>query len=230
MDIKALEIQCDRIVEKLTLAKSTDGKHLVFGASSHRYGIEGPLSDRKISDFENNYGINIPIAFRLFLSRVGNGNKTPHLSEKHLVNGCCAGPYYGLFPLGEYTTIGDNIVLSNTPTMGPNFPVEKWKSIVERLEEPSFSDEEYDEILDKVYAGILPLGHQGCSGWQGLILVGENVGRVVYFDEELIGPPTYTRYDNFLDWYESWLDGVISGPHKPNDFEGTIYMGSRKTK
>lgn len=109
--------------------------------------------------------------------------------------------------------------------MGPDFPVEKWKNIVSRLDEPNFSDVEYDDILNQVYAGILPLGHQGCSGWQGLILIGENAGRVVYFDEELIGPPTYTRYNNFLDWYESWLDGVIAGPNEANDFEGTIYLG-----
>lgn len=72
MDIENLEIQCDRIVEKLAIAKNIDRNHLVFGASSHRYGIESPVSDRKIDEFENKYGIKIPIAFRLFLSRIGS--------------------------------------------------------------------------------------------------------------------------------------------------------------
>ena len=226
MTDRSIEAQCERISAKLATAKTIDSNHSVFGASTHRYGIEGKMSQNELDKFEATHSIILPDEYKAFLTKIGNGNETPHLSEKHMTNGCCAGPYYGLLPFGKYVSIGDNVVLSKTPNIIPNYPAEEWEIILDRLDEPNISDEKFDAIEDEVFAGILPLGHQGCTGWQGLILLGENVGRVVYLDEDLNGPPVFTKYVNFLDWYESWLDGVISGPNEANDFEGTIYLSS----
>lgn len=224
MTAEALEIQCEKILKKLKAAKSADANQLAFGASTHRYGIGKPISNQEVNEFQEKYGVVLPVAYRTFLTKVANGNKIPHVNERNIVNGCCAGPYYGLFPLGKYLSIGDNIVLSRLPTMGPNMPSDKWEEITARVDDPNLSDEQYEAILDEVFSGILPIGHQGCSGWQGIVLTGDYTGRVVYLDEELNGPPKFTRYGNFLDWYESWLDGVISGRDQSDEFEGTVYL------
>jgi len=230
MTDNSIEAQCERILAKLATAKTTDSNNSAFGASTHRYGIEGKLSQNDIDKFQEKHSVILPDAYSAFLTKIGNGNQTPHLSERHMTNGCCAGPYYGLFPFGKYLSFGDNVVLSETPNISPNYSIEKWAILLERLNEPNITDEKYDAIENEVFAGILPLGHQGCSGWQGLMLLGENVGRVIYLDEDLNNPPVFTKYVNFLDWYENWLDGVISGPNTANDFEGTVYLSSRKTK
>lgn len=226
MTDRSIEAQCERISTKLATAKKIDSNHSVFGASTHLYGIEGKMSLSELDKFEESHSVKLPIEYKAFLTKIGNGNKTPHLSENLMTNGCCAGPYYGLFPFGKYLSIGNNVVLSKTPNISSNCPTEEWEPILNRLDEANITDEKFDAIQDEIFAGILPLGHQGCSGWQGLILLGENAGRVVYLDEELNGPPVFTSYVNFLDWYESWLDGVISGPNERNDFEGTIYLTS----
>lgn len=226
MTDKSIEAQCERISAKLTTAKRIDSNNSAFGASTHHYGIDGKLPQNELDEFEATHSIVLPDEYKAFLTKIGNGNKTPQLSEKHMTNGCCAGPYYGLFPFGKYLSIGDNVVLSKTPTIVPNYPVEDWEKILDRLDEPNISDEKFDAIEDEIFSGILPLGHQGCTGWQGLILLGKYVGRIVYLDEDLNSPPFFTKYDNFLDWYESWLDGVITGPNETSDFEGTIYLAS----
>lgn len=224
MTAETIELQCDRIRKKLAVAKRKDRRRSVFGAPTHRYRIGKPLSVRDVVQFEEENDIELPSAFRGFLLNVGNGNRTPHISKNSMVFGCGAGPYYGLFPLGTELSIGENVVLAEPATVEPDSSSGRWDAIVSQLNMPELSDAEYDAVVDQVFAGILPIGHQGCSGWQGLVLNGEYRGRIIYLDEELNGPPSLTRYCNFLDWYESWLDGVIAGPQQRNDFEGAIYL------
>ncbi|MCO6508870.1 MAG: hypothetical protein J6578_08805 [Snodgrassella sp.] len=58
---------------------------------------------------------------------------------------------------------------------------------------------------------------------------GEHTGKVVNlsFDHQL---PTFTFEDNFLDWYERWLDEVISGKlsNRESGWFGHTVAGSEK--
>jgi hypothetical protein len=62
----------------------------------------------------------------------------------------------------------------------------------------------------RIYSGILPLGSQGCSYLHALVLNGPQAGKVVNLDTEG-QKPKFAFENNFLDWYERWLDEVISG-------------------
>jgi hypothetical protein len=98
---------------------------------------------------------------------------------------------------------------------------EEWES----LSDPLLTDEEEDdeeegyviEVEDKyfaerakVFGGLLPLGSQGCTYYQALVLNGKYAGRVVNVDLDL-AQPKFAFETNFLDWYERYLDEVISG-------------------
>ena len=54
------------------------------------------------------------------------------------------------------------------------------------------------------------MGSQGCAYYHALVLTGPYAGRVVNVNWDLI-QPTFAFETNFLDWYERYLDEVISG-------------------
>lgn len=86
---------------------------------------------------------------------------------------------------------------------------------------PKMSEEDWDKAADQEgrrkgeevhpYAGILPIGSQGCTLMTGLMLAGLYRGQVVYYDEDFCGPPFFVREKGFLSWYERWLREVIAG-------------------
>lgn len=72
------------------------------------------------------------------------------------------------------------------------------------------SDDDFEQELCRIYAGILPIGSQGCAYLHGLVLNGPYKGQIVNADAER-QKPRFAFENNFLDWYERWLDEVISG-------------------
>ena len=98
---------------------------------------------------------------------------------------------------------------------------EEWES----LSDPLLTDEEEEDeeegyVIEvenkyfaeraKVFGGLLPLGSQGCTYYHALVLNGKYAGRVVNVDLDL-AQPKFAFETNFLDWYERYLDEVISG-------------------
>lgn len=206
--------QIDRIETKLKVAKKTDNKFKVFGASSHKYLINQPIGEKQISDFEKEYNIVLPDCYVVFLTKIGNGGCSYFQSA--------AGPFYGIYPLGEnINELADKIYLSNPVTIYPSMTDKYWTELTQRIEEDEeMSDEEYDREVGQIYSGILPIGSQGCTYLHGLILNGEYQGKVVNLDLDF-QKPRFTFENNFLDWYERWLDEVISGDllaNKPSWF------------
>ena len=94
--------------------------------------------------------------------------------------------------------------------MTPEMTTEEWAEMTKKLVEDDLSDEAYDEEEGKLYGGILPLGSQGCTYLHGLILNGPHCGKVVNLDQDF-QKPIFSHEADFLDWYERWLDEVISG-------------------
>lgn len=53
--------------------------------------------------------------------------------------------------------------------------------------------------------GILRFGTLGYSYAIGLIITGDNRGKVIYYDREFNEEPSITSDNNFLNYYENWL-------------------------
>lgn len=203
-----LDIQVNRIKEKLATIKSYDKEREVFGADSHEYQIGGCISHQEITAFEKQYGVELPEAYVAFLTQIGNGN-----TQEEAYMGSAAGPYYGIYPFGEGVEdlpIGDGKrYLSYPCLLHPRMTDEEWKSRTSEMYDDNLSDEAYDAIVGPLFGGLLPLGTQGCAITTCLVLNGEHRGRLLYINEDY--KPQFAFETHFLDWYERWLDEIISG-------------------
>jgi SMI1 / KNR4 family (SUKH-1) len=196
--------QIQRIRTKLKAAQKADPTLKVFGAKHHKYQIGQPASESEVCAFEKHYFLTLPTCYRSFLTGVGNGG----LSTR----GSAAGPSYGIYPLGE--SVSDIIdfpapYLNKPAILEPDTTEETWAALNKRTKS-AVSEKDYQEELGKVYAGLLPIGSQGCSYIHALVLNGPHQGRVVNLD--LDGRSSQFAFEsNFLDWYERWLDEIIAG-------------------
>ncbi|WP_440135037.1 SMI1/KNR4 family protein [Chitinophaga sancti] len=211
--------QLERIKEKLRKAKNADKHYEVFGASSHEYVLHSPASENEVAAFEAQYGLTLPACYRAFLLEVGNGGDS--------YNDSGAGPYYGIYKLGEdVEAYVESKYLKNDCLIYPGMTEEYWNSLVARLDpeaEDELSDEEYAAQMGKAFGGILPVGSQGCSSMHGMILNGPYAGKMVNLSEVWC-KPIFTFENNFLDWYERWLDEVVTGQLLGNGWFG-YYKG-----
>jgi len=199
--------QIQRIKDKLPKARKADQNLKVFGASSHQYQLNDPATKEEVSKFEEKYSIHLPACYKSFILQVGNGGIS-HANS-------AAGPFYGIYPLDKNVNelIYDNPekYLKNNCVIYPGMSDQYWKTLNEHVDNNNdISDEDFEKELGKIYGGILPIGSQGCSYLHGIILHGAYKGRVVNLDIDG-QKPQFAFESNFLDWYERWLDEVISG-------------------
>ena len=209
--------QLQRIQQKLSQAKATDKDLEVFGASSHKYHLNPPVSEAEVLAFEEKYGISLPEDYRAFVQTIGDANAQKLETM--------AGPYYGLSAFGtqvdDLLYEGSEIYLKAPCALSPDMTQEEWETLSASLELDDFEDDEeegyvievednYIEECGKVFGGLLPLGSQGCAYYHALVLNGKYAGRVVNVNWDLL-KPVFAFETNFLDWYERYLDEVISG-------------------
>ena len=192
--------QLERIKLKLNQARSVDSDLKVFGASSHKYELSPPASLTEVEQFEQKHQFSFPLCYREFLLSLGNGG---------------AGPFYGLYPLGYCLDdlaekVGDT--LGKPSVVHPGITRDAWNKLTHRLQnDEDITDDEFDREIANVYAGIMPLGTQGCDSIHALVVTGQHAGRVINAEIGCDWEPKFCYEDNFLDWYERWLDEVISG-------------------
>ena len=202
--------QLIRIQQKLAQAKEADKKLEVFGADAHQYHLNPPVSEEKVRAFEEKYGLQLPECYRAFMLTIGDA--------KAKKSDFIAGPYYGLYAFG---TSLDSLLYEKIETylkapcnLSPDMTQEEWETLSDPLlpseEEEEEDDDKYFAQRAKVFGGLLPLGSQGCTYEHALVLNGKYAGRVVNIDLEL-AQPKFAFETNFLDWYERYLDEVISG-------------------
>ena len=210
--------QLIRIQQKLTQAKAADKNLEVFGADAHQYHLNPPVSEAEALAFEEKYGVQLPECYRAFMLTVGDA--------KAKKSDFIAGPYFGLYAFG---TCVDELLYEETETylkapcnLSPDMTQEEWEALTDNLLEAEDDGELEDdgyviEVEDdyfaeraKVFGGLLPLGSQGCTYAHALVLNGKYAGRVVNVDLDL-AQPKFAFETNFLDWYERYLDEVISG-------------------
>ena len=200
--------QTRRIIDKLARARAADPEYKVFGASAHRYVVHAPASPQAVSGFEERLGITLPDAFRRFLLEVGCGGDGYECSA--------AGPFYGIFGL-ERGRQSESLewlakVVAKPCLLSPRMSATEWEALTTRLGiGGDASDDQFDQAQEALFAGLLPIGTQGCSMYHGLVVTGPHAGRVVNFDQECSGPPVFAFEPDFLAWYERWLDEVIDG-------------------
>jgi hypothetical protein len=199
--------QIQRIKSKLLEAKAADKDLKVFGADRHKYLVNPPASPEEVLQFEQKYAIELPVCYKSFLLNIGNGGTSFADSA--------AGPFYGIYPLGRNVDelIPDNTeaYLKNECLLFPEMSDDYWDSLTRKTDHhANITDEEFDRETGKLFGGILPIGSQGCTYLQGIALNGKYKGRVVNLDLER-QKPRFAGERNFLDWYERWLDEVISG-------------------
>ena len=199
-----------RIQQKLAQAKEADKNLEVFGADAHQYHLNPPVSEAEVLAFEKKYGVQLPECYRAFMLTIGDA--------KTKKSDFIAGPYFGLYAFG---TSVDSLLYEKIETylkapcnLSPDMTQEEWETLSDPLlpseEEEEDDDDKYFAERAKVFGGLLPLGSQGCTYEHALVLNGKYAGRVVNVDLDL-AQPKFAFETNFLDWYERYLDEVISG-------------------
>ena len=199
-----------RIQQKLAQAKAADKNLEVFGADAHQYHLNPPVSEAEVLAFEKKYGVQLPECYRAFMLTIGDA--------KAKKSDFIAGPYFGLYAFG---TSVDSLLYEKIETylkapcnLSPDMTQEEWDALTDPLlpseEEEEEDDDKYFAERAKVFGGLLPLGSQGCTYEHALVLNGKYAGRVVNVDLDL-AQPKFAFETNFLDWYERYLDEVISG-------------------
>ena len=202
--------QLHRIQQKLAQAKAADKNLEVFGADAHQYHLNPPVSEAEVLAFEKKYGVQLPECYRAFMLTIGDA--------KAKKSDFIAGPYFGLYAFG---TSVDSLLYEKIETylkapcnLSPDMTQEEWETLSDPLlpseEEEEEDDDKYFAERAKVFGGLLPLGSQGCTYEHALVLNGKYAGRVVNVDLDL-AQPKFAFEANFLDWYERYLDEVISG-------------------
>ena len=202
--------QLHRIQQKLAQAKAADKNLEVFGANAHQYHLNPPVSEAEVLAFEKKYGVQLPECYRAFMLTVGDA--------KAKKSDFIAGPYYGLYAFG---TSVDSLLYEKIETylkapcnLSPDMTQEEWEALSDPLlfseEDEEDNDDKYFAERAKVFGGLLPLGSQGCTYEHALVLNGKYAGRVVNVDLDL-AQPKFAFETNFLDWYERYLEEVISG-------------------
>jgi hypothetical protein len=210
-----------QILEKLEKLRRLDSKRKVFGASSHDYRLNPCLGEAAVNSVEGKYNIHLPEDYRRFLLKVGNGG---------------AGPYYGVFRLGEHDDgwgfrpweggflVGDPSVPFPYQDSW-NLPGTFWSAAPHNKEWASEEEadkayEAWDAKLIEVYwtpsamDGAIPICHCGCALRQWLVVTGPERGNVWQDDRaDLNGVfPLQTGNGDrvsFSRWYVTWLEDSI---------------------
>ena len=204
-----MSAKLETIHQDLERLRAVRPRPQVFGAESHGFVLNSPLSAAAVETFEAKHRVRLPADYRRFLIEVGNGG---------------AGPYYGIFKLGEMDdsfgfqrwSESDGFV----GVLSRPFPhTEAWNDLTGEPEDEG--DEEAFEEFDKQYwsservNGAIPICHEGCAIRDWLVVSGPEAGHIWHdarVDEEGLRPVsigTKTRV-TFLEWYLHWLDAALA--------------------
>lgn len=215
--------------ERLARLASAPGADEVFGASSHRWKLEPPLSADELAEVETQLQVELPGEYRSFLLAAGRGG---------------AGPTYGLFPLrrldGRWRWEGDGAELTDLDALTQPFPhVEAFNPADGLPDPPDEADydseeqfnaaedaywEQHDSIVFKPEhsIGLLCLCHLGCAMREALVVTGPARGQMWADDTASDGGYRPLRDDDgtplgFARWYRRWLDAAETSARSSSD-------------
>lgn len=149
--------------------------------------VNAPATPERVTAFEAQHGIDLPLGYRDFLLTVADGGSGP--------------PDYGLSKLGR---AADDMSPTECerwmklPYVRSPFPFTKaWV-----WENGEVTDE---GTMEQIEHGSILVGNDGCGQYWHLIVTGPDRGIPWLICGEGIGPVCPKR--DFLTWYEDWLDG-----------------------
>lgn len=185
-----------RVKNKLFLAQQVDQNCEGFGSDSHQYQVKSKLSLKSVDALQIQLNCQLPTDYVQFITEIGNGG---------------AGPYYGLVSLDQAVNKYDKYSINLPCLLSPDMTAEEWQTLC--YLDDDCSDEEFEEVENKIHQGMIYLGTCGCTYDLMLVVNGSYSGRIVYthdWSDDL--PPYQFSYEHsFLEWYERWLDEVILG-------------------
>lgn len=191
-----------------------------FGSKAHQFRLHPPAEIATLEAFEARHGISLPADYRAFLQHLGNGG---------------AGPYYGLLPLDSWDTAHGGEQLPGFLAADCPFVPEMQRDT--GWEARAFPHLSEDEREERRFQGTLSLVDQGCACYALLIVSGPARGRVLYVDNDG-NPPYFVEHEDFINWYERWLDELLAGCESPwfgtgmpgfeNELVGAIQHGHRR--
>jgi hypothetical protein len=174
-----------RILDKLAAVR--ERRIETFG-SNGRYALSPSLTEAEVRALERRHGIELPEAFRAFVTQVG---------------ACGAGPYYGIVPPERW-----NHALYGDVAM-PDFAARPcvWTADLPR-DDPTWN--RVSAGMDEPFQGSIVIADQGCAYCATLVVTGRERGRVMYINLDG-GVPFFPENPDFLSWYERWLDELLWG-------------------
>jgi len=188
--------QLARIARKLKIARQRPPSRIA-GDHAHGYMLNPPLPEPIVASFERQHRIELPEGYRAFLTRMGNGG---------------AGPFYGMLPLERWSVAVDPL-LEGAPgddLLERPSPLRDARTRVDWLELIEGRTTGLDPAAWHPYQGAIAVCREGGAYFALLVVTGPERGRVCNVDLEL-GPPKFSPQPGFLEWYEAWLDEVLSG-------------------
>jgi hypothetical protein len=209
------ELDPIRIEHALRHLRSTQAAREIFGANGHGFVLNPTLSEDQVSAFEIRHRVRLPDDYRKFLLHVGNGG---------------AGPYYGIFPLGQMDGIREHLkpwhesdgfigVLSEPFTLTNDWNDLSGMPSDDLRDDDVEYEKQFDEFEKRYWGaslmnGVVPICHEGCALRIWIVVTGEHAGRLwrdrraEYMGVEPMltaeGSPT-----TFSRWYNEWLDRCI---------------------
>jgi hypothetical protein len=197
----------------------------VFGSQAHGFRLHPTLSLDEVQAFETKHRVMLPSDYREFLMHIRNGG---------------AGPYYGLFKLGEMDSRralrewkeADGFV----GILSEPFPhTEAWNDLTGRppYDESRETDQEWEDEYNRLLVqweadhywnsrwvnGVIPICNLGCALRQWLVITGPEAGHV-WGDDRVDERGLYPlqkgvlKRVTFLLWYTSWLDEAMEALRK----------------
>jgi SMI1 / KNR4 family (SUKH-1) len=198
--MEALDEHLARINQKLRIVAQRPAARKALGERQHGYHMRPKLSVLEVAEFEHAHNVQLPDTYRAFLTHVGNGG---------------AGPYYGVFPLDRWATAAleyfddeselPSDMLSRASPLRDGLTGIDWVELLGGAPRPRFDPRQWHP-----YQGTITLGHLGATYYALLVVTGPTRGRVCSVDLDMQAPKFAPQRD-FLEWYEAWLDEVLSG-------------------
>lgn len=187
----------------------------IFGADTHRFVLNPTLAEAEVLGFERQHRVNLPSDYRKFLIGVGNGG---------------AGPYYGIFRLGQMDENGGvKPWHENDGFVGvlsePFLLASDWNNLTGMPSDDLLERDEadYERQLDEfekrywhasLMNGAIPICHEGCALRIWLVVTGDQAGRLWHDGRaDHKGLKALVSADGapatFSLWYNEWLDHVL---------------------
>jgi hypothetical protein len=159
-----------------------------FGSKAHGFALGPPLAESEVRAFEDAHGVTLPADFRAFITQAGASG---------------AGPYHGLLPLESWDlTLVDHTRapdwLARPCCFAPDMP----------RDEDTYAAATKDAI--EPFQGAIAIVDQGCTYYAALVVSGPHRGRVMHVDVNG-SVPYFVENEDFLSWYERWLDELLWG-------------------